>query len=386
MGLLVECPECRVRNSEKADRCKCGFALKKASGKNYWIEYRINGVRKRERIGLSKAAAEQRLREVLTARTEERYIDKDLAVRYTLGEICKWYVGLPEVKAKASYRRDQEFIRHIERLLGANTKIRDLTPGKVESYQRQRLAEPSPCHPGENTKPATINKEVTCLKTILNRAVRHGKLEVNPVEKVRKLPENNVRTRILSQAEFDILVEACAPHIRPIVMIAWYTGMRRSEIVYLRWGEIDLKKGFIRLRAERTKTKVDRVIPLHPALKTLIASLPRGLHTDRVFLFKGSPLDEFKTAFKTACRRAGIENFIFHDLRHCALNNLRLAGNDYFKIMAVSGHKTMSVFKRYNLVTEEELSQIRWHDQDGAQGPVDTYMDTNEKRSTCESA
>jgi site-specific recombinase XerD len=74
-------------------------------------------------------------------------------------------------------------------------------------------------------------------------------------------------------------------------------------------------------------------------------------------------------SFSAECRRSGISNFRFHDLRHCAINNLRLAGNDYFKIMAMIGHKTTSVFKRYNVVTEEELKGIRW--RDGAQSSAE---------------
>ena len=96
----------------------------------------------------------------------------------------------------------------------------------------------------------------------------------------------------------------------------------------------------------------------------------------------GIPFDEIKRSFGTAFRKAGLEDFTFHDLRHCALNNLRLAGNDYFRIMAISGHKTMSVFKRYNLVTEEELTNISWHDQAVGEGQLDTYMDTKEKEVT----
>ena len=80
----------------------------------------------------------------------------------------------------------------------------------------------------------------------------------------------------------------------------------------------------------------------------------------RVFLRHGQPFEEIKHSFQSACKKARIENFTFHDLRHCALNNLRKAGNDYFRIMAMSGHKTISVFKRYNLVTEEELAGIKW--------------------------
>jgi integrase len=385
MGLLVECPKCSHRNSLKTDDCKkCGRNVKKASGKTYWIEYYFEGSRKRERVGPSKAAAEQRLREVLKARTEERYIDTDKAARTTLEELSSWYLQLPEVRAKKSYRRDQEFVRHLHRLLGASTKLKDLTAGKVETYQQTRLAEPSPRHLGQNVRPATVNKEVMCLKTILNRAVRHGRLDQNPVAKARKLPENNVRMRILSQEEFKRLLAACADHLKPVVLTAYYTGMRKSEILRLTWDEIDLKTGFIRLAARRTKTNAARSIPLHPYVRAILERLPRGLRTGRVFLRKGRPFSDTKIAFSGACQRAGIEDFTFHDLRHCALNNLRLAGNDYFRVMAISGHKTMSVFKRYNLVTEEELSQVKWNDENDSEveAPMDTYMDTKRKKAT----
>jgi hypothetical protein len=74
MGLLIECPECEKRNSQKAKQCKCGFALAKFSGRVWWIEWYQDGYRRRERIGPNKAAAEQRLREALSARTEGRHI------------------------------------------------------------------------------------------------------------------------------------------------------------------------------------------------------------------------------------------------------------------------------------------------------------------------
>ena len=121
-----------------------------------------------------------------------------------------------------------------------------------------------------------------------------------------------------------------------------------------------MNKGFIRLSADRTKTKVGRSIPLHQRVKLMLSKTPRGLHTNRVFLKDGKPFEDFKKSFRSACRASGLEDFNFHDLRHCAINNLRLAGNDYLKIMAVSGHKTIAVFKRSNLVTEDELSTISW--------------------------
>ena len=100
----------------------------------------------------------------------------------------------------------------------------------------------------------------------------------------------------------------------------------------------------------------------------MLSKLPRGLHTDRVFLRHGKPFDDIKRAVKAACTKAGLQDFTFHDLRHCATNDLRLAGNDYFKIMAISGHKTMSVFKRYSLVTEKELSKVAWANAPATEG------------------
>ncbi len=369
MGLLAECPKCKNRLSLKKKICSCGYNIGKAAGKNYWIEYYVNGKRKRERIGRSKTAAENRFREVQTAKAEDRHIEKDPASTITFGALAQWYLQLPEVLVKKSYRRDTEMIKHLKRLLGETTKLAAITTGMVEGYQQIRLAEPSVRKnkvTGEPklTAPSTVNKEVITLKTIFNRAIRHGRLTVNPAQPVKKIPENNIRMRILSQQEANNLITCCPNHIRPIVVTAFYTGMRLSEIVKLTWSKVDLSAGFIRLGNRDTKTNAGRSVPLHPRVKEVLQKLPRGLHTERVFLKNGKPFNEFKHAYNTAKKKAGIEDFTFHDLRHCAINNMRLAGNDFFKIMAVSGHKTTAVFKRYNLVTEKELSGMKWLDEE----------------------
>ncbi|MGO9122300.1 MAG: site-specific integrase [Desulfomonilaceae bacterium] len=146
------------------------------------------------------------------------------------------------------------------------------------------------------------------------------------------------------------------------MLVAYYTGMRKSEIIFLTWEEVDLQNGFIRLKGERTKTGAARSVHLHPRVLESLSCLPRAIRSCRVFLWKGKPVIDVKKAFKAACTKAGLNDFTFHDLRHCAINNLGLGVNDYFKIMARSGQKTMNVFKRYNLVTEEELSNLSWHE------------------------
>ena len=83
-----------------------------------------------------------------------------------------------------------------------------------------------------------------------------------------------------------------------------------------------------------------------------------GLPMTPVFTYQGRSMAEMTRSFTTACKRAGIADFTFHDLRHTAINNWRLQGHDFFRIMAASGHKTMNVFKRYNTVSKEELRAL----------------------------
>jgi integrase/recombinase XerD len=90
----------------------------------------------------------------------------------------------------------------------------------------------------------------------------------------------------------------------------------------------------------------------------MFKAMPRGLPGVRVFTRNGLPIKYIREIFGAACRKAEIEEFTFHDLGHTAINNWRLQGHDYFRIMAVTGHKTMNVFKRYDTVSREELQAM----------------------------
>jgi integrase len=356
MGLLIECREYKKRNSQKVKTCKCGFALAKFSGRVWWIEYYDHDMRlRRERIGPNKAAAEHRLRAVLSARAEKRQIRKNPEAKTKFKALAQWYLELPEVKAKQSYEKDQ---MHCKKLIAhfGDSLLKDISQAMVEAYKQGRVSAIS--YRGKATKPATVNREITTLKTIFNKAVRNGKAERNPAQWVRHLKENNARDRILSPKEYTRLLAHCPAHLKPIIKLAYHTAMRRGEILSLSWGQMDLKEGFIKLAPKDTKTNEGRLVPLNAELIELFRSMPRGLPMTPVFVYQGHSLVEIKRSFATACDRAGIKDFTFHDLRHTAINNWRLQGHDYFRIMAASGHKTMNVFKRYNTVDKEELSAL----------------------------
>jgi integrase len=379
MAILAECPKCKKRNSQKAKSCKCGFALAKFTGKVYWVEWYEEGQRKRERIGPNKSAAEQRQREIKSAIAEGRHIKKspDLTTRFKT--LAEWYLHLPEVKAKRSWDRDRHSVKFLLTHFGERL-LKDINPAYVEAYRQKRLAEPS--RQGGNTKPATVNREIACLKTIFNKAMRNGKAERNPVQGVKALKENNERDRILSPEEYIRLLAHCPGHLKTIVKLAYYTGMRRGEILGLTWGQVDLKEGFIKLTHEDTKTNEGRLVPLNQELVEMFRALPQGLPHVQVFTRYGKPVKSIREAFGAACTKSGIEGLTFHDLRHTAINNWRLQGHDFFRIMAATGHKTMSVFKRYNTVSKEELKAL----VQGKIGGMDTYMDTREFSDTLENA
>ena len=370
MGILVECPTCRLRSGLKRKTCKCGHNVQKTSSKNYWIEYYIDGKRTRERIGRSKQAAENRFREVQTAKAEGRHINKNKNDYITLGQLRDWYLDLSEIKQKRSLNDIRICINNCVDRIG-DIQASKLKYLDVEKFRQSRLSEIS-IRKGRPVQPSTINRDVANFRAMLNKAVDYSLIESNPIGRIKQLEENNIRERVLNPEEFELLLYHCPDHLKGPVLIGFYIPMRQGEIFQLTWDKVDILRKYIRLGQE-TKNKTGRVIPLHPKIFDYLNRLPRPIHGG--YIFEKRWYD--RHAFDKAVQNAGIVDFRFHDLRHCAINNLRLAGNDHFSIKKVSGHKTDIAFQRYNLVTEEEMLGMKWLDsKKDEQRTMDTYMDT----------
>jgi integrase len=257
------------------------------------------------------------------------------------------------------------------------TRLTEITPSVIERYKAQRGA--STTRYGRPPRPATINRELACLKAMLNVA-RKGLLPLpggvpsdNPVSAVKFLDEQNVRDRVLTRDEFGRMLDALPGYVRPIVLCAYSTGMRLGEILGLTWDRVDVKAGFIRLKDTDTKTGEARSIPIGRELGAMLREVPmaldaQGARVPYVFTRHGRRVTSVRHAFEQGCQAAGISDFVFHDLRHTATTNLRRAGVDALTAMKITGHKTMAVFKRYNTIDEPDLN--------AAQRRMDTYMDT----------
>jgi integrase len=133
--------------------------------------------------------------------------------------------------------------------------------------------------------------------------------------------EEDLENRILSPQEYIRLLAHCPAHIKPIVKLAYHTGMRQGEILNLTWGQVEVKEGFIKLEAWNTITSAPHLVPLTREPVEMFKAMPRGFPAVKVFTYAGRQIGAIKTALKPACKRAGIEDFTFHDLQYTAINN-----------------------------------------------------------------
>ena len=233
-------------------------------------------------------------------------------------------------------------------------KLSEIAYLDLETYRNRRKAIPTRI--GRPRTDATVNREMTTLKHMLNKAVEWGMLETSPFKKGSRLmlKENNHRLRFLSESEIEALLRECASHLRPIVETALLTGMRRGELLSLQWEQI--RNGFIYLT--ETKSGKARQIPINERL----AGVLRGVRQDNqlkspyVFCdFQGRRLGDFKRSFASACRRAGIEAFRFHDLRHTFASQLVMNGISLKAVQELLGHADIKMTMRYSHLSQAHL-------------------------------
>ncbi|HVZ81874.1 MAG TPA: site-specific integrase, partial [bacterium] len=326
------------------------FLRRKEDG-TYYIDCYVtleDGTRKRrmETLGkIPKALAEKIHLQKMAELAEGRYFKQRVSFIQAADSFMEY-----SRSRKRTWQSDEQKIAVMKAHFG-NIPLDVLNADRVERFLNKLRESGSK---GKPLKLATLNLYIACLKTLVNRAVNNNLLERNPIRGLKLFKANNVRDRTLSQDEHRRLLEACSEHLRPIFVLAYDTGMRRGEILGLRWDQVDYAKGRIRLEAADTKTNEAREIPLDASLMEMLRRQPVAFGSPYVFSFKGRPVADVKTAFNAACARAGIKDFRFHDLRHCAVTNMRKAGVPAHVIMSVSGHKTMHMLHRYDKVDAQD--------------------------------
>jgi integrase len=313
-------------------------------GTNWYIDYYFKGRRKRRKIGPSKKLAHQVLKDVHVKIAKGEYLGVYDEKKIPFEEFGKQYLAYSKAnKAPSTYtRRDRFSMIQLVSFFGGNYLF-EITPQMVERYKAKRL---------EKVTPATVNRELACLKHMYTKAIEWSYVKANPVKAVKSLKEPPGRLRYLRAKEADKLVKACHGYLRSIVITALNTGMRRGEILALRWKDVDLDNRKITVR--NTKNNESRVIPINRTLYQELSNLSKESEGDYVFSNgNGHPFGDIKKSFLSALKRARIEDFRFHDLRHTFGSHLVMQGIDLKTVQQVMGHKVIKTTMRYSHLTPE---------------------------------
>ena len=294
-----------------------------------------------------------------TEMRDGRYIKTTEAQKHTVSNLVERYIRdvLPrKVKVGRFYSNQLGWWK---RQIG-DVLLSELTPVLISEH-RELLSQTETIRKTKKSN-ATVNRYLAALSTAISTAINEWEwLEENPLRKVSKLKEPRGRVRYLSDEERELLLIACKeshnPDLYLTVILAMSTGGRRAEIWGLSWKCVDLKNGFITF--EETKNDEPRSVPLTGHAFELMmerSKVPR-IDTDLVFPSRADRHKhfDFRRPFQMAIKAAQIEDFRWHDLRHCAASYLVMAGVDMRTVAEILGHKTMQMTQRYTHLSPEHL-------------------------------
>ncbi|MEW6212288.1 MAG: site-specific integrase [Acidobacteriota bacterium] len=224
----------------------------------------------------------------------------------------------------------------------------DISPIDVERFKRERMA--TPIHGGKARSPTTVNYEINALSRMMALAVEYGLARENPCSRVRRLNNGSQRNRYATEEEERVILADLRlrkHRILPVVLLALNTGMRRGEIVSLRWSQVDLQRNLIYLT--KTKSGKPRDVPINQVARVVLLDLAGkrgGGRPDSETLFDFTE-HQATDAWRECCKRVKVAGLRFHDLRHTFATRLADTGCDPFTIMELLGHTDPKMTKRY---------------------------------------
>jgi integrase len=316
-------------------------------GTTYWIAYYHRGKEFRES---SRSDNEAQARKFLKKRIGEIASGQLIGPseeRVSFDDLADLLLTDYEINGKRSIESARLSIKHLRGFFGFARAI-DMTADRVGKYVRERLQ--------EGAANGSINRELAALKRAFTLATRTRRLRSAPY--IPLLEENNSRRGFIDHGGFLALRDGLPAHLKDPVTFLYLSGWRVSEMRTLEWREVDLADHQVRLRPEQSKNKDGRVLPLRGELREIFerARQHRRPECSSVFHESGAPIGDFRKAWKTACKRAGLSVLIVHDLRRTAVRNMVRAGIPERVAMELSGHKTRRIFDRYNIVSNEDLA------------------------------
>ncbi|MDR3502221.1 MAG: site-specific integrase [Legionella sp.] len=322
-------------------------------GNVWWIKYYRNGQNIRESSNSkSKMVADKLLKrregEIAQGRLPGVFFQKT-----TFDQLADGIFQDYKINEKKSLDRIELSITHLRGKF-SGLKAAQITTPVINEYVISRL--------GAGAAKATVNRELATLKRMFNLGAKQTPPIVDKVPHIPSLQERNARKGFFEHGEYLSLREKLPDYLKGFVTFAYKYGWRLEEIAGLKWSQVDRHQGIVRLEVGETKNDDGRTIYLDDELKKIFLELWKKREIANkiipyVFLNrKGDDrLKMFYKTWKKACSEAGISVKIFHDFRRTAVRNMVRSGIPERVAMLISGHKTRSVFDRYNIVNDQDL-------------------------------